>query len=181
MRKSALPAPVVDVDDLNLGPDSPLRKIKRQRAARTNPEHDGQALYFSEVLPSLARRFPRLAPLLSLTYANPQQGQQGGKLGKIWGAYFEAEGKRPGIPDLTHPVARYGYHGLYIENKIGTTPMSENQKRWADLLHEQGYAVVLIRGSDPRDLAEKIGLTILDYTLGGQEDTWHVHSSTTWL
>ncbi len=56
------------------------------------------------------------------------------------------------------PVARNGYHGLYIElkrQKGGT--VSETQKSWITALAEQGYKAVVCRGAD-----EAIG-TIKEY------------------
>lgn len=47
---------------------------------------------------------------------------------------------RPGYPDLFLPVARGGYHGLYIELKRpGSGKVSEDQEWWIDQLNGQGY------------------------------------------
>ena len=41
----------------------------------------------------------------------------GGYRNKAEAAHLKAQGVRPGVPDLCVPVARHGYHGLYIEMK----------------------------------------------------------------
>jgi hypothetical protein len=52
-----------------------------------------------------------------------------------------AEGVRAGVPDLCLPVARKGYHGLYLELKVGRNTISDLQEQWIDALREQGYFV----------------------------------------
>lgn len=48
-------------------------------------------------------------------------------------------GLRPGIPDLFLPVARHGYHGLFIELKVGDNKETENQVKWKRYLTAEGY------------------------------------------
>lgn len=48
-------------------------------------------------------------------------------------------GLRPGVPDLFLPVARRGYHGMFLELKVGSNQPSEMQKAWLKVLQEQGY------------------------------------------
>ena len=52
-------------------------------------------------------------PELELLYHIPN----GGKRGKAEAARFKREGVKAGVPDLCLPVARRGFHGLYIELK----------------------------------------------------------------
>lgn len=155
------------------GPGSPLRTIDRPRKKREHPEHDGQAEYFATGVERLQKNHPESAHLFDLTYANPQQGQSGGKNGKVWGAYFAAEGKKPGVPDLTHPVARFGYHGLYVENKVGRAPLTDEQVEWAIRLQRQGYAVAVCRAFTPSQLAASIEYVIGRYTMFSPQ--WHAH------
>lgn len=54
-------------------------------------------------------RFPELA----LLYHVPN----GGSRKKAEAGRFRAEGVKAGVPDLCLPVARGGFHGLYIELK----------------------------------------------------------------
>ena len=62
--------------------------------------------------------------------------------------YLLAEGLRPGVPDLCLPVARKGYHGMYIEMKWGSNVPTAEQKRTIDLLRNEGYYVVVCWGSE---------------------------------
>ena len=48
-------------------------------------------------------------------------------------------GVKSGIPDLCLPVARAGFHGLYIEMKSEKGRVSENQKFWIENLTVQGF------------------------------------------
>jgi len=52
-----------------------------------------------------------------------------------------AEGIRAGVPDLMLPVARAGYHGLFIEMKVYKGRPTAEQLRFAGLVTGQGYQV----------------------------------------
>ena len=78
-------------------------------------------------------------PELMLLYANPL----GGKRPKRTAARMKAEGAKAGIPDVTLPVARGGYHGLYIEMKIAPNTPTESQKWWLDALAIEGYRTTI--------------------------------------
>ena len=49
---------------------------------------------------------------------------------------------RVGFPDLSLPVARHGYHGLYIELKRPGGKVSYDQEWWLQKLKAQGYLAV---------------------------------------
>ena len=56
-------------------------------------------------------------------------------------------GMRKGYPDLFLPVARGGYHGLYIELKRKKGgKVSESQLWWLERLELQGYYTTIARG-----------------------------------
>jgi hypothetical protein len=60
-----------------------------------------------------------------------------------------AEGLRSGVPDLCLPVARGGWHGLYIELKRQDGGrLTDAQRGWLEALSEEGYRAVLCRGFD---------------------------------
>jgi hypothetical protein len=61
---------------------------------------------------------------------------------------LQAEGVRAGVPDVMLPVARGGYHGLFLEMKIGANTLSPAQRRFAQLAHGQGYCVCVCWGQD---------------------------------
>lgn len=54
--------------------------------------------------------------------------------------HMKAEGMKKGIPDLFLPVARHGYHGLFIEMKRDDGgAVSSEQKAFMKFAEEQGY------------------------------------------
>lgn len=58
-------------------------------------------------------------------------------------------GVKAGVPDLFLPVARWGWHGLFIEMKRQRNGhVSEVQKEWISALVEQGYLVRVCHGFD---------------------------------
>lgn len=102
-------------------------------------------------------RFPELA----LLYHVPN----GGSRKKAEAGRFRAEGVKAGVPDLCLPVARGGFHGLYIELKRQKgSKTSDDQKAWLSNLEKQGYFVALCKGWEA---AAKV---ITEYlTMGGKE------------
>jgi len=82
-------------------------------------------------------------PPLKLLFAIPN----GANVGARAGAMLNAEGRKRGAPDICLPVARGGYHGLFIElKKDATKKPSPEQRWWLDALHEQGYLALLCVG-----------------------------------
>ena len=54
-----------------------------------------------------------------------------------------------GVPDISLPIKRGEYSGLYIELKrIKGGVVSKEQKRWLALLAEQGFRAVVCNGAD---------------------------------
>lgn len=83
-------------------------------------------------------------PELELLYHIPNEG----KRSKATAGRLKAEGLKKGVPDLCLPVARGGYHGLYIELKaIGGRPTHE-QVGWIGNLRQQGYHAEICAGAD---------------------------------
>lgn len=83
-------------------------------------------------------------PELKLLYHVPN----GGSRNTLEAANLKRQGVKAGVPDLCLPVARQGYHGLYIEMKWGKNKVTENQKQWLDDLRQQGYEAVVCYGAD---------------------------------
>lgn len=94
-----------------------------------------------EVCETLMLKYPELEML----YHVPN----GGRRDAVTGAKLKAEGVKPGVPDLVLPVARAGYHGLYIELKRqdGGT-LSKAQRRWRELLTAQVYCSLVCNGAN---------------------------------
>ncbi|MHB1153550.1 MAG: VRR-NUC domain-containing protein [Eubacteriales bacterium] len=72
----------------------------------------------------------------------------GGYRNKIEAMKFKRMGVKSGVPDLVLPVARSGYHGLYIELKAKDGIVSEKQREWLNNLRHQGYFAIACFGAD---------------------------------
>lgn len=114
---------------------------------RYNLEHDAQAAVFQWA--KLAEsRFPELQLLMAI----PNGGHRHIAVAKK----MRDEGVKAGVPDMCLPVARGGYHGLFIEMKSADSrprregskgPLSEEQRRWLQALNDQGYRASVCFGS----------------------------------
>ena len=85
-----------------------------------------------------ARKYPALNLLFHI--------QNEGKRSQWTGARMRSEGLKSGVPDLCLPVARSGYHGLYIELKAGKNKPTANQLAWLEALEAQGYKTAVCYG-----------------------------------
>lgn len=81
-------------------------------------------------------------PELALLYHIPN----GGSRNKIEAANLKRQGVKAGVPDICLPVARGGYHGLYIELKAGRNKATEKQRQWLTALEREGYQAVVCYG-----------------------------------
>ena len=84
----------------------------------------------------------------------------GGKRNALEAKRLKAQGVKPGVPDICIPMARGGYHGLYIELKrpiqdgksgMGTrrcAPISQAQELIIQRLREEGYYAIVCYGAD---------------------------------
>lgn len=97
-----------------------------------NAEHHEQA-----ALIQWAQHNSKRVLELSLLFAIPNGGQRH----IITALRLKAEGVKPGVPDLCLPVARQGYHGLFIEMKAKGGAISPAQRSMHEQLLAQGYAV----------------------------------------
>jgi hypothetical protein len=112
-------------------------EIGRRRKPRVEREHGEQV-----ALVTWARyesgRMPELALLFAIPNAGKRSRGAGGKL--------RAEGMKAGVPDLCLPVARGGYHGLFIELKAKGGRPTDEQKAWLRALTCQGYYACICVG-----------------------------------
>lgn len=93
---------------------------------------------------SWARLMEHQIPELRLLHHIPN----GGKRSTREAQYLKYAGVKPGVPDLCLPVARGGYHGLYIELKWGKNTPTQDQQEMLAALNEQGYLAVVKWGAD---------------------------------
>lgn len=78
-------------------------------------------------------------PELNMLYHIPN----GGSRNKREAANLKRQGVRAGVPDLCLPVARAGFHGMYIELKFGKNKPTTKQAEWLCALKEHGYLTVV--------------------------------------
>ena len=82
-------------------------------------------------------------PELQLLHAIPN----GGSRNPIEARHLKEQGVKPGIPDVFLPVARGGYHGLYIEMKRRKGGrVSVEQKKMILALRDQGFRAEVCEG-----------------------------------
>lgn len=73
----------------------------------------------------------------------------GGKRNPREAARLKGLGVKAGVSDLFLPVARGGYHGLWIEMKSKNGKASKAQTEWLIKMRDQGYAAALCFGWIP--------------------------------
>ena len=57
------------------------------------------------------------------------------------------QGMKPGVPDNMLPLARGGYHGLFIELKrLDGGTVSQAQRAWVKRLTDENYCAFVARG-----------------------------------
>jgi hypothetical protein len=82
-------------------------------------------------------------PELALMFAIPN----GGSRHIVEAVHLKAQGVKAGVPDIFLPVARLGYHGLFIELKRSKGGVvSIDQKLMISALRDQSYAVEVCKG-----------------------------------
>jgi hypothetical protein len=109
-------------------------------------EHDEQAALFTWASYQTAR-----LPELRLMFAIPNGGHRNLLVAKK----MKAEGAKAGVPDIFLPVARNGFHGLFLEMKTeanrpkrgGKGGLSDLQAQWISELREQGFRCEVCYGS----------------------------------
>ena len=72
----------------------------------------------------------------------------GGSRNKMEAANLKRQGVKAGVPDLFFPVAKWGYHGLFIEMKYGKNKTTDAQDEWIRLLKKNDYLVHVCYGFD---------------------------------
>lgn len=102
-------------------------------------EDQEQAQIFAEI-EYLKNQYPELVLLFHIP--------NGANTNKITGALNKRKGLKSGVPDLFLPVARHGYHGLFIELKAVGGVESKTQKEWRKNLNLQGYKSVVCVGCE---------------------------------
>lgn len=89
-----------------------------------------------------ARANEEYVPELRLLHHIPNEGI------RTNGPVLKAAGMKAGVPDLSLPVPRRGFHGLYIEMKFEKGKTTKAQEEFMALLREQGYKTAVAYGAE---------------------------------
>lgn len=108
-------------------------------------EHDLQVSIMAEV-----NLRANLDPTWGLLFAIPN----GGHRSKAVAGKLKAEGVKAGVLDLCLPVARRGYHGMFIELKVGANKLTASQRQWYEQLRAQGYYCTVVWDSPASAIQE---------------------------
>lgn len=92
-------------------------------------------------------------PELRLMFAIPN----GGSRHKAEAANLKRQGVKAGVPDICLPVARQGYHALFIEMKKDSGKPTREQLDWVASLEKNGNKAVFCFGQ------EEAWQTLTDY------------------
>ncbi len=128
---TATPTAAPTVPATLLSAEAQLEHI--QKLTKGGSEHGQQMAVFQWAAFNRAKY-----PVLRWLYAIPN----GGGRSASQGAMLKAEGVKSGVSDICLPVARGGYHGLYIEMKKEhgiPSDVSAAQKEFIEFVLEQGY------------------------------------------
>jgi hypothetical protein len=110
-------------------------KAKGGKKPRREPERAMQVNLFT-----WAKMASGADPRLKLLFAVPN----GGKRDYVTAARMQAEGVKPGVPDIFLPVAAHGHHGVFIELKAGKNKPSDHQTEWLLALEKGGYVSAVV-------------------------------------
>lgn len=116
------------------------RTVARAGSAWQPTEEQEQAAVFEWAV-LMRNQFPELSLLFHIP--------NGGWRAPATAAKLKAQGVKAGVPDLFLPVARGGFHGLWIELKRQHDgKLSKPQKEWIDDMRKQGYKAERANGAD---------------------------------
>lgn len=118
-----------------------ITKKQQQKKNKMVPTESEEQIAVISYASYMANRDPRYG----LLYHIPN----GGERSKAEAGRFRAEGVKSGVPDLCLPVAKGGYHGLYIELKrIKGGRISPAQTEWLASLNDEGYLALVAYGAE---------------------------------
>jgi len=109
-------------------------KPKKYSISASESDHQKSVIEWAQ-RKDILRKYPDLELLFHIP--------NGGSRNKAEAANLKLQGVKSGVPDLTLPVAKGQYHGLFVEmKKLGGTE-TKNQAWWRERLLNQGYLSVV--------------------------------------
>jgi hypothetical protein len=118
----------------------------QSRLLRQTTEHSEQMLAMQR-----REQYKDLYPDLYTLHSTPNAGKRGRRLDERTGRWYspegqnlKAEGMVAGIPDIHWPIARHGYHSLYVEMKHNGASVEPAQRDMILRLRSQGNLVVVL-------------------------------------
>lgn len=116
-------------------------RIKRQELTDWQPSEEQEQIVVIEWRDLMLPQFPDLKWLIHIP--------NGGLRSKTEAVRFKRLGVRAGVSDLLLPVARCGYHGLWVEMKRRQGGrLSPDQKDWIDGMNAQHYLALRADGAE---------------------------------
>lgn len=116
-------------------------RIKRTQMTDWQPSEEEEQAAVMEWAMLMERQYPELALLFHIPNGADRHPAVAAKL--------KRQGVKAGVPDLFLPVARGGWHGLWVEMKRRKGGrLSEDQKAWIEALTEQKYMAVRADGAE---------------------------------
>ena len=116
-------------------------RIKRQDGITWQPSEEEEQAAVMEWTTLMSKQYPELRLLFHIPNGSDRHPAVAAKL--------KRQGVKPGVPDLFLPVARGGFHGLWIEMKRRKGGrVSEDQAEWLKALEGQMYRAVVCHGAE---------------------------------
>lgn len=116
-------------------------RIKRAALLDWQPSEDQEQEAVIEWKKLMVNQYPELKWLHHCPNGGSRHPAEAQKLKRM--------GVVPGVSDLFLPVARNGYHGLWVEMKRREGGrLSPDQKEWLDGMNAEGYLAVRADGAD---------------------------------
>lgn len=123
-----------------------MSKIAKEQITRSTgtdwqPTEEQEQAYLFQWAMLMTNRFPELSLLFHIP--------NGGARSLTEAVRFKRAGVKKGVPDLFLPVARGGFHGLFIELKRERGGrVSKEQKEWLSALEAEKYRAVVCNGAE---------------------------------
>lgn len=117
------------------------RRVTVQAGTSWQPTEEMEQEAVIEWTVLMEKQYPELAMLFHIANGGDRHPAVAKKL--------KAQGVKAGVPDLMLPVARGGWHGLFIEMKRQKGGrLSEEQKEWIKALTDEHYLAVRANGAE---------------------------------